>query len=157
MESTLNLKRIKEKNSDSVLLLVGDGSLKNDIKTLSENLSISDSVLFYGYSNDIASLLTAMDVFLMPSISEGLGIACIEAQASGLPTILSDNVPNEAKVLDTCCFLSLNKSADFWADIALKSTQQISGRMYAADLLKDAGYDISATASQIADIYNSNV
>ena len=85
-------------------------------------------------------MLQAIDVFVFPSLYEGLGIAAVEAQAAGVPCILSDQVPEECKIAENVEFLSLNESADLWARHICKHRYDKKFNQYYA--ICDAGYDI---------------
>ena len=93
----------KEKNS--ILLLIGQGPLIGEIKQKVETLGISDSVKFLGQRDDVNELYNAMDLFLFPSLYEGLGMVLIEAQANGLPCIASTEVPKNARVSKKISFV----------------------------------------------------
>ena len=99
------------------LLLVGDGENLIDIKRLALRKEVEEKIIFTGLRHDIAELmLGAMDVFLFPSLWEGLGIAIVEAQAAGLPCILSKHLPHEAEIVSQLIYkVPLSKSAKEWA------------------------------------------
>ena len=86
-------KEIHDRNADAVLLLVGGGelddSLKNEIKQKVEDLGLTDCVQFLGVREDVNELMQAFDLFLLPSLFEGLPVTMVEAQASGLPCVIS--------------------------------------------------------------------
>ncbi len=101
---------------DTHLILVGDGPLKSDIQSLIEKAGLADQTSFLGIRDDVPSILGALDLFLFPSLYEGLGIALIEAQAAGIPSVTADTVPDEADVgLGLVTFVDLNETAYFWA------------------------------------------
>ena len=113
---------IHKRNKQSVLLLVGQGELEADIREQVRRLHLEEHVSFLGLRNDVSDLMSAMDVFLFPSVFEGLGIVAIEAQASGLPCIVSTEVPQDAKVTDRIKFIPLSLSAEEWAKEAVSYT-----------------------------------
>ncbi|HCQ91138.1 MAG TPA: glycosyltransferase family 1 protein, partial [Clostridium sp.] len=80
------------------LLLIGEGYNKDRIIDFAEQKNIASDVIFYGLSNEVSSLMSAMDMFVLPSRFEGLPCVLIEAQAAGLPCIVSDQVSKEAKL-----------------------------------------------------------
>lgn len=104
-------------NPDSCLLLVGDGELFETIKQQCDNLKIGDSVKMVGSRTNTVDYYQVMDIFLFPSLWEGLGIAAVEAQANSLPCLVSDNVPKEALVTNTAKTLSLNKPEDWLKEL----------------------------------------
>lgn len=111
---------LKEKE-DAILLLIGDGILKNSIKHEVEKIGIEKNVIFYGVTDKVENLLQAMDIFVLPSLFEGLGIVLIEAQAAGLKCFTSnDVVPLEAKISENIEYISLDNKAKIWAEKILK-------------------------------------
>ena len=104
----------KEKNS--ILLLAGQGPLQEEIKNKVRELGLDDSVRFLGQRNDANELYQVFDVFLLPSLYEGLPVVGVEAQASGLLCFLSDDMTKETKVLDSTVFMSLSNTAEEWTD-----------------------------------------
>ena len=111
-----------------------------------------DKIIFLGVRKDIGAILSVMDIFVFPSVFEGLGIALLEAQASGLPVIASDKViPYEVKISDKFQFVSLDKPAKDWSKIVLKFAQLIknekSDRVSASEQIRNSGYDIYREAS----------
>ena len=110
---------LRKENDRAVLLIIGDGSLHNEIENEILNLALSDSVILLGVRKDIPALLMAMDVFVLPSLFEGLGIVVLEAQATGLQCILSDKVPKEVDC-GLCKFVKLNAGTDVWCNVISK-------------------------------------
>ena len=135
----------------AVLILVGDGDLKNEILEKTNKMKIDDSVIFTGVRSDISEFLNAFDLFIMPSFYEGLPVSVIEAQASGLKCLLSDTVTKEVDITGNVEFMSLEKSPKEWAEKIVsmlpyerKNTQQ---------KIIDTGYDIKSTAEWLTDFY----
>lgn len=119
-EFTINVfKEILKKNSNSVLLLVGEGKLRSSIEKQINDLGIGDKVRILSNRNDIPELINCMNVFLFPSRYEGLGIVLIEAQVSNKHCIVSDVVPKEAFQSDLITTMSLNDSYENWANMCL--------------------------------------
>lgn len=112
-------REILKKEPSAVLLLLGTGDNFEKIRKQVEKLGIEESVRLLGWRNDTEQLLQAMDVFVLPSHFEGLSIVSLEAQAAGLCCILSDKVPEEAKISRLCYFLPLKQGAKKWADFIL--------------------------------------
>lgn len=123
---------VHKRNNNSILLLSGQGPLTGEIKEKVKDLELEKSVKFLGQRNDIGELYQAFDVFCLPSLYEGLPVVGIEAQATGLLCILSDNMTKETKVLETTEFFSLNKSSKEWADFILEKLKvfERQNRMY---------------------------
>ncbi|MDD3392076.1 MAG: glycosyltransferase family 1 protein [Bacilli bacterium] len=111
---------IHKEKKDSLLLLVGQGPLEEEIKEKVKNLSLTNSVMFLGQRGDAHELYQAMDVFLLPSLYEGLPVVGVEAQASGLLCVFSDDMTKETKVLDSTILVSLSKDTNEWNNIILK-------------------------------------
>jgi glycosyltransferase involved in cell wall biosynthesis len=143
---------IKKVYSASVLLLVGDGGLRNVIEKKVADLGLNDDVIFTGVREDIPDLLQAMDVFLFPSLFEGLGIVAVEAQAAGLHCIVSDTVPSEAKLTDLVEFVSLKESPKYWASKVLQYAGGYARRNTFREIV-DAGYDIKDSAIWLEKFY----
>ncbi len=139
-----------KKNPNAVFLWVGDGSLMTDVHKRIKDLDIEKSFIMVGSQSNVAEYLQAMDIFLFPSVYEGLGISLIEAQANGLPCICSDSIPEEAHVTNLMNKVSLNENAIVWADIVLNTS--IERKDYQQQIV-DVGYDISYTAKWIQKFY----
>lgn len=136
------------------LLLVGIGELESQIKDRAVRLGISENIIFAGKRNDVNKLMQAMDLFVLPSRFEGLGIVLIEAQAAGLKCLVSDTVPEEAKVLDDFEFISLIKEE--WKQAVFKSMKAKKNRTDTSKLLIAAGYDIGDQVKRLEKIYQEN-
>ena len=109
------------------LLLVGQGELEQEIKDIVDKENLNQRVTFLGARNDVDKIYQAMDLFMLPSKFEGLGIVALEAQAALLPCLLSDGVPEIVKVNDNVKFVSLNDSPEHWAnEKMLKEPQTIN-------------------------------
>lgn len=135
----------------ALLLLVGDGEDLASLQEYSNKMGLGGNIMFYGTSNDIPSLLSAMDVFVFPSIFEGLGIAAVEAQCSGLPVLCSDTVPPEVGVTELINFLSLSAGALKWAETALEIAK--TERKDHSKDVNNANFGIEAVASYIRNAY----
>lgn len=145
-------REVKAKAPNAVLLLVGGGRLEGELRRKTEGSGIADSVIFYGESQQVPELLWAMDAFLFPSLTEGLGIACVEAQAAGLPVICSEHIPREALVTESVTRLSLSAGAGAWAEAALNGKAS-EDRTAAAEAVSAAGYDVAAVAAKIREVW----
>lgn len=137
---------------NSVLLLVGDGALRTNLEQQVRTLGIADSVRFLGVRSDIPALLQVMDVFVFPSLFEGLGMVAIEAQASGLPCVVSSTVPGECDVTGNVRFLPLSSGPDAWAEELLK-LQGVHRFTDALQKVASAGYDVRQTAKWLEEFY----
>lgn len=91
------------KKKESILIIVGDGSEKNNLENYAKSKHIYKYTRFVGYREDIAALLSSMDVFVMTSSHEGLGIVLVEAMANGLPCVCNDKaIVKEIKNINLC-------------------------------------------------------
>ncbi len=143
---------IHKKRPDSVLLLVGTGTLMARIQQHAATLGILDAVMFMGAQNNINDYYQAMDAFLMPSILEDLPVAAIEAQSSGLPVFVSDTIDHHLEVTDTVKWLSLQQPPEIWADMIL-NTCDCFERKNQDEVMRAAGYDIEQIAKTLAAVY----
>lgn len=140
-------KEICAKRDDAFLLLVGHGDLFDAVAEQVRAYGLSDKVCMLSYRTDVPELMKAMDVFIFPSIYEGLGMVLIEAQVSGLRCIVSDTIPEEAFQTDLVVPLSLNESPKHWSDIILDNT--ILGR-YPNHI---ADYDMNKEIKRLESLY----
>lgn len=143
-------KRVQEKDKTSKLLLVGDGELKDKIIQKTERLGIRENVIFLGKRRDVNELLQAMDVFLMPSLFEGLPFALVEAQAAALPCVVSKTISKEARITDEMVSLDLKETSEMWADVVVKISKK-SNRKSNIELFREKGFDISYNAKKILE------
>lgn len=143
---------IYDKNKEAVLLLIGDGILRQQIEEKVNLLGLKDNVIFTGVRSDIPELLQAMDVFLFPSLFEGLPVTVIEAQAAGLPCLISKNITDEVKITDLVQFISIRDSVDIWVECILKVSKAIQRKNMHQQII-DAGYDINSAAEFLQNFY----
>ena len=150
-------RKVLDELPSACLLLVGRGEAEDEIRQRVCDLGLSDAVLFLGVRDDVPAVLSAMDVFVFTSFREGLANATIEAQASGLPCLLSTGVPQLAKISQTTEFADLSEGASAWAQKALSLYR--SGRPDRSSAYLDAlsaGFDIQESADWLSDLYLSN-
>jgi glycosyltransferase involved in cell wall biosynthesis len=145
------LQSYRELFGDGKLLIVGGGELRGELEGLANELKVRDHVVFAGARRDVPGLLSAMDVFLMPSFYEGLGIALVEAQASGLPCAYSDTIPEDARLTDLALPLSLNQGAEAWAR-EVHAMRELPRRSRVDDITA-AGYDVRSSAEELTQYY----
>ena len=140
-------KEYHKKNPDSKLLLVGSGPLEDKIKKKVEKLGLKDSVLFLGQRDDINKLYSAMDVFCLPSLYEGLPVVGVEAQAAGLPCVFSDKITNDTVITKdtTLSKLELKKWLIILNNIELEPRN--------AKILDD--FNIKISVSDLVKLYRS--
>ncbi|MBE9015945.1 glycosyltransferase [Chroococcidiopsis sp. CCALA 051] len=139
------------------LLLVGDGLLRPSIERKVTQLDLSDRVIFTGSRSDVPRLmLGAMDIFLFPSLYEGLGLVLIEAQAAGLHCIFSDVVPEEADAIKPLMRrMSLSQPAAIWAEaiLALRQARSESDRVEALQLVEQSSFSIRNNIKTLEKLY----
>ena len=143
-----------KRDRDVKLLLVGTGEDEEKIRQMVQEKKLTEKVIFYGVSQCVETLLCAMDCFIFPSHYEGLGIAALEAQASGLPVVASEQVPKEAGATELYKALSLSEdAAETWAETILAFKKKKTGRQLRYQELAEKGYDIKETAEKLKRMY----
>ena len=137
-------------NKNSKLIFVGDGEYKVFVEKQVHTYGLDDKVLFLGVRSDISDIMQAFDALIFPSTYEGLGIVAVEAQAAGLPVIMSETIPNEVVLTELTKKLPIG-DCRMWAtklfeckDIARISTLQ---------QIQNGGYDIGTTAKYLQNFY----
>ena len=142
-------------NNNYKLILIGQGPLQDEIKQKVKKLNLDDSVMFLGQKQDANKYYQAMDLFLFPSLYEGLGMVMIEAQCSGLPCIASTEVPEIAKVTNKAYFISLDQSKSDW----ISKIKEIinSDRKVDLEPIRKDGYDIKTEVRKLEEKYQKNI
>lgn len=136
------------------MILVGEGPLEEVIKKKVDECELLDHVIFLGSRKDVNKLYSAADMFVFPSLHEGLGIVVIEAQASGLPCIVSDAIPPEADMeLGLLCTLPLQDDIKQWTKNIISNKKNISERDDISKLVLKSKYNIRVVAEQMQDFY----
>lgn len=133
------------------LLLIGDGPLRGELEQRARELDIYEKVLWMGTQKEVWNYYQAMDSFVFPSLYEGLGIVAVQAQNSGLPCIVSDQVPPEADVTGAMHFLPLSAPVQKWTQAIL--SQRGMQRQDQSEKVEEAGYDIGLSAVELVDYY----
>ena len=144
--------KIKE---NAVLLLIGEGELYDEVKQKAKVLGISENVVFYGKTSEVYNLMQAMDVFVFPSLFEGLPVAGVEAQAADLPFFMSDTITKELQMTDHCVYLPLQDSKK-WAETVCAESEMMVRRDTRKELRAN-GYDINQTVEFLEELYKSLV
>lgn len=147
---------LRKYRPDARLFLVGRGDDETMLRQKAARLGIEGQVAFLGVRSDVHALLNAFDVFLFPSLFEGLPFTLIETQCNGLPAVSADTVTAQVQVSDRVRFLPLAASDAQWAQAALEE----AGRGHGAQAWQqtaDAGYDIDRQAQQLAAYYKNCV
>ena len=141
------------KNTKFKLILVGDGNTLTKVKTTAKKLGVFKNIYFVGRKNNPEDYLQAMDIFLLPSKYEGLGLVAIEAQCSGLPVIASNTVPKDIKITPNVSFLSIN-DVQSWIH-KLKDYSRFD-RKDESNLIVKNGFDEIDLGESIKRLYNLN-
>ena len=136
----------------AVLMLIGEGPLENPIHEKAARLGLSEKILFMGQREDVPDLLQVMDMFCLPSRFEGLGIVLIEAQAAGLPCLISDIMPDEGAITNLVTRLPLE--VDPWREYILRSAQESSERPNMLEPVTAAGYNIRYQIKELEQMYS---
>ena len=134
---------IHKQDKSSMLLMVGVGDLKNKIQKKVQEFALEDYVLFQDVRKDIPFVLSAIDVMVFPSYYEGMPNIIIEAQATGLPCLLSDTITKQADISGKLLYLDINAPISYWGIEALKLAKQ--GRYDSYETFRKNGYDIRTT------------
>ena len=143
--------KIVNKQDNAVLLIVGDGELKKDIQDKIQKLCLQEHVYMLGSRNDVCDILQAVDMFLFPSLWEGFPVTVVEAQAAGLPCIISETITKEVKLSSNVIYLPISNGTEIWVETALKMIDSRYPKN--ADLVISAGFDVQTTAKWLTDFY----
>lgn len=143
-----------EKNENIKLLLIGEGELEKNIKAIVREEKLENKVIFLGMIDDVENKLQIADVFLLPSKFEGLSIAAIEAQASGLPCIISTNVDVKTKINKNVRLIDKNNKQK-WVDEIFNALKE--QRYCSQDEIIAAGYDIKTEAIKLDKLYKNKI
>lgn len=140
----------QKKDRESKLILIGIGPLKKEIKNKVEKLKIQDKVLFLEHRDDVNEMLQAMDIFILPSLYEGLPLAGIEAQASGLTCLFSQNITQELKISDNANFIKNMYNTKEWVIRITKNRNRNKND----EKIKNSSFSIKKATADITKIYN---
>ncbi len=139
---------LKKQKEDAVLLLVGTGELQDDVRRKVHECRLDKDVIFAGVRSDIPALLSAMDVFVFPSLYEGMPNTVIEAQATGLPCLIADTITREADITGLVEYLPITENVNLWAGKILGAA---CVRFSQKEAFQQQHYDIRST---VADFTN---
>ena len=141
-----------KKDKKSVLMLVGNGELFEDVKSYAKEKGIEDSVIFTGVRNDVHKLYSAFDVFILPSLYEGLPVVGMEACASGVPVIFADTITRECAISENISFLPITDPA-LWAD----KIQSVNCADREAEAVKmvSGSYNIRRCVKELEEYYSA--
>lgn len=150
----------EKKHNESILLLIGDGYLMDSVKDKVNKLGLASKVHFVGKTTEVNNYMQAMDVFVMPSLHEGFPVALVEAQASGLPCLVSNTVDRKVKITPDVDFLSLTEPLE-WSNAIelifqkLKPIDRAKRAINSQSEINKAGYSIRENAMRMEQLYLS--
>ena len=142
---------IQKKKENAILLIVGKGPLKNELAEKVRSLGIDNKVYFLEDRKDIERIYQGIDVFVLPSFYEGLGIVAIEAQASGLPVIASTGVAKEANITDNIQNIDLSEPIDVWVEAICKT--KVKNRKDIENIVRNSKFNIKNNAKFLQEFY----
>lgn len=149
-------KEILKCKNDAILVLIGDGELRSEVYEKVRKLGIEDNVVFCGSKGNVADYLNIFDVFLFPSYFEGLPIALIEAQASGIPCVISDTISDEILVTDLVHRKSLKSEAREWAEEIINLDNGYERKDRYQEIV-DAGFDMNHSVQELQNFYLNSI
>lgn len=138
-------------HTDSLLIIAGSGSLRESLELKVDSLGLGDCVRFLGQTEEVGRLYQGMDVFALPSLYEGFGMALLEAQLSGVPCVASNRVSSEVVLSDNCRLVSLEAGADIWATAIWTQFVKGSSRVGAEDVFNR--FDVENAAKELTEYY----
>ena len=148
-------KDVLECRKDAVLILVGTGELLDQTMHKAEKLGIRGQIKYLGVRSDSDRIYQALDVFLLPSLYEGLPVVGVEAQSEGVPLLLSNHITEEIKLLPTTKFLPIDQGTECWCMEISKISFDAELRVKTNDVIKEMGYSIENETKRIVNIYSS--
>lgn len=148
-------KQVLKRKQNSILLLVGVGELEEKIKQMCIDYKIGDKVIFAGKQDKTEDYYSCFDVFLMPSLYEGLPIVGIEAQSTGLPCLFSDTIDHQILITDIAKMLPLNSTIEEWAEAVCDIKLNENRERYSC-IINEKGYGIKGTINKLEKVYEVN-
>lgn len=136
----------------SMLWIIGDGELREQIRSKIMLLGLEDCVKLFGERDDVNNLLQAMDGFIFPSLFEGLSLVVVEAQTAGLPVYCSDSLSEEHKITELVKFLPLKRGKEYWAQYILEDISK-NQRRDRSSTVSLSGYDLRQEAANLEKFY----
>ena len=142
-------------NNKVKLILAGDGELRKEIESYAEELGIKENVYFLGIRKDIDKILNNLDIFIFPSIYEGLGLVMIEAQSAGIPCLVSEAIQKEADLdIGLVKQINLNDKKELWIKEAFELIENKNkNKKQILNAIKNKGYDLDNIINKLLEIY----
>lgn len=145
------LPKILAKRPETVLMLIGEGQDRKMLENRIKELNILEHVIMTGNVMNVPDYLSALDVFVFPSLYEGMPLAMLEVQANGLPCVMSDAVPEDVHLTDLLNIMSLTEPVDEWVE-AIVTCERKDAEKYAEEMYKK-GYDIKMVVEKMYSLY----
>ena len=143
------MNEIKNMSIKCKMILIGDGQLKTEIEQDVKKMRLENNVIFLGKRSDVNQLLSALDIFIMPSLYEGLPVSLVEAQVNGVPCLISDTITRDVKFNDNVKYLPINEGTTKW----IKEINSINYKHCAnIDKIVSMGFDIQYTCMIYTEI-----
>lgn len=139
-------------SEQAILVLVGEGALEKEIREYVREKNLDDRVVFFGMTSGVCTILQAMDIFLLPSLYEGLPFVLVESQAASLPALVSDVITEDVDISEYITYYSLECSAKEWAQKAMEIAA--TPRISCAERMIESGFDLSAMVKKLDEIYS---
>lgn len=146
---------LHKKDPNSLLLIIGNGSLRCELSDLTKELGLEHNVKFINHVNNPEFYMSCMDLLLFPSLREGFGLVAVEAQANGLPVVASDSVPQETNVSNTIKYLSLQAPMSIWIQNVLDLVAK--GKQRTVEQIRLKKYSISEIAINLVNYYKNGI
>lgn len=143
------LEKLKKTDCNPILILVGEGKEKENVMRRAEECGVRENIKFLGIRNDVNQLLQSFDIFLLPSFHEGFPVVLVEAQAAGLPCIISSSISSEVAIKPNVKRINLSDSVEKWVEEILNENERIIDNKS----LIEAGFDIEHTANELSKFY----
>ena len=134
------------------LLLLGDGELRKEMENLVNKLSLDSNIIFMGSVTNVNEILQASDIFLLPSLNEGLPLSAVEAQSSGLKCLLSNNIPKDAKITKNVKFISIDDKNE-WIKSIINNFEYERENLY--KIIDEQGFNILSTSKFLEEFYKN--
>ena len=143
--------KIYQLNKNAILVLIGEGELRKEIEKYVKEKSLTDKVIFWGSSSEVYKLLWMMDVFVLPSLYEGLPFVLVESQAASLPSVVSDTITKEVNISKYISYIKLESNPEIWANEIIKNARV--KREDNSKALIDSGFDLKTMIERLCEIY----
>ena len=147
------MEEVLKRRPDIEYWWIGSGPLESQLKNCIEEKGLTDRIRMLGSRDDLRFLYQGMDAFFLPSKGEGFGLACIEAEASGLPCVISSNFPPEVTITGDVTFLHLDDDIDTWATAVINAIDKQTDRGNANRILRDSPYSKAGSGNSLTDFY----